>query len=214
MKCLEGDRLRKIFVDLSLKKPHASHLHLAATLELTVFMSVCRDVVVVQSPASVDGCRRSSSMFACCRALARCFACCRRSCRLPTKRSGTYESVGADTASSTVPPAVQTPSLRSPAGASDEGGGALAAVRSRRTDWVAMDAAHGVESAYELERADRFTEASRIKVGYITVSLVNDVSMIDDRPTSVDAQRQLHYVCQSDRCVANQSVVSTAKHVS
>ena len=115
----------------------------------------------VQSPASTDGCRRSSSLYGCCRAVARCFACCRRSCRLPTKRSGTYESVGADTASTTVPPAVQTPSLRSPAGASDEGGGALAAVRGRRTDWAAIDASRGVESAYEMERADRYTEAPR-----------------------------------------------------
>ena len=66
-----------------------------------------------------------------------------------------------------MPPAVQTPSLRSPAGASDEGpaAAALAAVRGRRTDWSAIDASsHGVESAYELEQADRYTEASRIKV--------------------------------------------------
>ena len=74
-----------------------------------------------------------------------------------------------------MPPAVQTPSLRSPAGASDEGGGALAAVRGRRTDWAALDASHSVESAYELERADRYTEASRIKVRlvYLVVIVFN-----------------------------------------
>jgi len=137
--------------------------------------------VVVQSPSSSERCRggggrSSSSMFGCCRALSRCVACCRRSCRLPTKRSGTYESVGADTSSTTVPggQAVQTPSLRSPAGASDEGGAALAAVRGRRTDWAAVDAAHGVESAYELERADRYTEASRIKVRRHRLVVVDD----------------------------------------
>jgi len=127
-------------------------------------------LLMLQSPRSSDACRRSSSIVSCCRAVVRCLTCCRRSCRLPTKRSGTYESVGADTASSTVAAAIPTPSLRSPAGASDEGAGALAAVRNRRNDWTtaAIDAAaaasHGVESAYELERADRYTEASRIKV--------------------------------------------------
>jgi len=90
-----------------------------------------------------------------------------------------------------MPPVVQTPSLRSPAGASDEGGGALAAVRGRRTDWAAIDASHGVESAYALEQADRYTEASRIKVrlpsSFVVISCRcndddddDDVAMIDE----------------------------------
>jgi len=180
------------------------------------FRDVSRCGDVVQSPSSSERCRggggggRSSSLFGCCRVLSRCLACCRRSCRLPTKRSGTYESVGADTSSTTVPGggpgAAQTPSLRSPAGASDEGG-VLAAVRGRRADWAAAvdaaaAAAHGVESAYELERADRYTEASRIKVRsrfFITLhySEISLVAKVKDTPRSAVAIELLQIMIMS-----------------